>query len=180
MEKTKRQPTESALAAKMVRQELKQKFKGIKFKVTSENYSMGSSLNISWIDGPTEKEVDTIVQKYQYGSVNPMEDTYDMDNVKDFPQAKYVFTRREYSNDVLMQAFNDLKRTDKAYETCNELQDNLDCDIIQEYRSAKNDIILNYLSKCELSNGYETWMTLPEVYNSLGVVDYNSLEYVEY
>lgn len=155
MESTKRQPTQAALAARMVRKELKEKFKGVKFSVTSENYSMGSSLDVSWFDGPTQKEVERIVRKYEMGSFNGMEDIYEYDNKADHPQVKYAFADREYSTEVLEAAFNDLKKTNLAYETCNSLTDYLDPEIIGELIEARNDIIINYLSKCELYNGYE-------------------------
>ena len=56
-----------AATAKAIRTELKQ-FSGVKFSVKSDSYSMGSSVSISWIDGPTESAVSSIVSKYQYGS----------------------------------------------------------------------------------------------------------------
>ena len=48
-------PTKEAAIA--VRAVLAKKFKGIKFSVRSEHYSQGSSVNVSWTDGPTEKQV---------------------------------------------------------------------------------------------------------------------------
>ena len=42
--------------AKTIRKELKSSFPGIKFWVTSK-----SSINVSWIDGPTQEAVDAVV-----------------------------------------------------------------------------------------------------------------------
>jgi hypothetical protein len=47
--------------AKIIRRILKTKFPGIKFSVRSESYSMGSSVRICWLDGPTTKQVDQAV-----------------------------------------------------------------------------------------------------------------------
>ena len=96
-----RQLTGSAQAAAAIREELKTKFKGVKFSVTSENFSMGNSVNIVWTDGPTEDEVSAITGKYQYGHFNGMEDIYEYSNSrKDIPQAKYVSEYRKQSEET--------------------------------------------------------------------------------
>ena len=46
--------------AKTIRKELKSSFPGIKFWVTSK-----SSINVSWIDGPTEETVDAVVMPFK-------------------------------------------------------------------------------------------------------------------
>jgi len=46
--------------AKLVREELKKHFPHHKFSVRIERYSMGSSINVTWIDGPMVKDVDEI------------------------------------------------------------------------------------------------------------------------
>lgn len=51
----------AADTAKVVRKILKAQFPGTKFSVRSETYSMGSSVRVSWTDGPTEKQVDSAV-----------------------------------------------------------------------------------------------------------------------
>jgi Large polyvalent protein associated domain 29 len=57
--------TTVAEKAKAIKQELKAKYPSHKFSVRSENYSMGSSFYVSWIDGPTEAEVKEIANKYK-------------------------------------------------------------------------------------------------------------------
>ena len=47
--------------AKVVRKMLKKHFSDTKFSVRSESYSMGSAVNVKWIDGPTESEVNSVV-----------------------------------------------------------------------------------------------------------------------
>lgn len=93
-------------ASKNIRIELKVAFPGIKFSVTSERYSGGNSIDVAWTDGPTSKQVDAIIRKYQGGSFDGMTDCYDYDNrvFNDlFGRAKYVFARRNYS-DAAVQA----------------------------------------------------------------------------
>ena len=54
-----------AQQAKDLRQQLKAVFPLCKFRVRSSNYSMGSSIRVSWIDGPTVSEVDEIAGGYE-------------------------------------------------------------------------------------------------------------------
>jgi len=63
-----------ALAAANIRRELRLEFPGHKFKVTSDSFSMGCSVDIGWSDGPTSEEVEKITGKYQTGYFNSMED----------------------------------------------------------------------------------------------------------
>lgn len=51
--------------AKMIRAKLKRTFPGVKFSVRSSKYSGGSSIDVSWTDGPTEKLVEAYVNPYQ-------------------------------------------------------------------------------------------------------------------
>ncbi len=44
-----------------MRAELKKEFPTVKFSITSER----STVNVRWIDGPTEKQVECIVGKYR-------------------------------------------------------------------------------------------------------------------
>ena len=54
-----------AETAKMIRKVLKGKFPNTKFSVRSSRYAGGSSISISWFDGPTAKDVDAIVKPYE-------------------------------------------------------------------------------------------------------------------
>lgn len=55
----------AADTAKLVRKALKKSFPGVKFYVNTSTYSMGASINVSWQDGPTTKEVDRVVKAYE-------------------------------------------------------------------------------------------------------------------
>lgn len=87
-------------ATKNIRTELKAAFPAVKFSVTSETFSMGDAIRISWIDGPTTKEVDAVTKRYQAGSFDGMQDLYEYGNdpfTELFGDAKYVTVSREES-----------------------------------------------------------------------------------
>jgi len=69
-----------AETAKLVRTALKKNFPGVKFSVRSSVYSGGASIDISWVLGPTTKEVDAVAGQYESaafdGSID-METRYD-------------------------------------------------------------------------------------------------------
>jgi hypothetical protein len=54
-----------AETAKLVRAALKAEFPGQKFSVRSSTYSGGASISVNWTDGPTTKEVDKILHRYE-------------------------------------------------------------------------------------------------------------------
>ena len=91
-------------ATKNIRIELKRAFPGVKFSVTSSTFSMGDAIDVSWTDGPTVSQVDQIIGKYKAGSFDGMTDCYEYSNdawPKTFGDAKYVHSRREYSDKML-------------------------------------------------------------------------------
>lgn len=91
----------AANAAKAIREELKSNFAGVKFSVTSDNFAGGDSVNISWTDGATVRQVEEFTSKYQYGHFNGMEDIYEYTNDRsDIPQAKYVSESRSMSDET--------------------------------------------------------------------------------
>ena len=54
-----------AETAKLVRAALKAEFPGQKFSVRSSTYAGGASIDVSWTDGPTTKEVEGITNAYE-------------------------------------------------------------------------------------------------------------------
>lgn len=90
-----------AAAAHAIRQDLRRAWPGVKFKVTSQGYSMGNSVSVRWTDGPTSSDVDRIIGRYQYGHFDGMQDLYEYTNRRDdIPQAKYVSGSRSMSEEV--------------------------------------------------------------------------------
>ena len=64
----------TAETAKLIRKELKHYFPSTKFSVRSHVYSGGSSINISWFDGPMQSEVDAIAKRFEGASFDGMTD----------------------------------------------------------------------------------------------------------
>lgn len=60
--------------AKLIRVQLKKHFPKTKFRVRCDQYSMGSSIDIYWTDGPTKKKVDEIVKPFCGGAFDGMID----------------------------------------------------------------------------------------------------------
>lgn len=52
-------------AAKCLRTTLAKKFPGVKFSVKISRYSGGSSIRVSWIDGPTAKQVEAYANAFE-------------------------------------------------------------------------------------------------------------------
>lgn len=50
--------------AKLIRQALKEAFKGVKFTVRSSSYSSGASINIGWTDGPNAAQVEAVAKRF--------------------------------------------------------------------------------------------------------------------
>jgi hypothetical protein len=63
-----------AETAKFIRKDLARSFPGIKFRVHSERYAGGASIDVDWILGPTSIEVDNVVGVYQSRSFDGMID----------------------------------------------------------------------------------------------------------
>jgi hypothetical protein len=100
--------TSAAMCAKAIRIELKMLYPDIKFSVTSQTYSGGCSVGVSYTNGPTSKEIESIISKYQYGRFDGMTDIYEITNsIDDLPQAKYVGANRKCSEDIYNACMDD-------------------------------------------------------------------------
>jgi hypothetical protein len=99
------------LAAENIRRELKRRFPGVKFSVTSESYAGGNSVDVRWTDGPTAKEVEAVANRHAAGSFDGMTDLYeyDRDNVfgEVFGATKYVHCEREWTLAAVRKANGD-------------------------------------------------------------------------
>ena len=97
--------------AKLVRAALKTGFPGVKFSVRS---SRGSAIDVSWTDGPFEKDVDQIADRYQGSDFDGMQDMSiprsslllglaggEVEEVRFC--ADFVFTHRELSPEYLAE-----------------------------------------------------------------------------
>lgn len=107
-----KQVSSHALGAKNIKKELAKAFPNIKFSVRSSSYSGGDSIDVHWDMGPTSKEVDAIIGKYQEGSFDGMNDLYTYDSDRAFTKAnggaKYVHSHRGYDQALYEQLGRDL------------------------------------------------------------------------
>jgi hypothetical protein len=97
-EKVRRQ-SDHAAAAAAIRRHIKGL--GIKAKVTSESYSMGSSVRVSVedLDPFISQQIEEFAGQFQYGHFDGMIDMYEYSNSrKDIPQVKFVFVENRASD----------------------------------------------------------------------------------
>ena len=98
------------LAAANIRILLKEKFPGIKFSVKTSKFSGGDDINVSWTDGPAQKDVEAIADLFSAGSFDGMEDIYNYRRsvfTDLFGDSKYIFCNRDISPELLAQAIAD-------------------------------------------------------------------------
>jgi hypothetical protein len=88
--------------AKEIRQALKKQFPLTKFSVRSSGYSMGSSIRVSWLDGPTKKEIEEIAKSKKQVSYDSCGEILSGGN-------QFVFCDRDYSESVYRSAVNKMK-----------------------------------------------------------------------
>ena len=113
-------------AAKNIRIELARAFPGIKFCVRTKRFSGGNDLNVDWTDGPTTKQVDAIIERYDSGSFDGMTDCYNYRDDRAFTAAfgevKYTFSNRTYSDKMLLSVIGRVHRylggVDRSIEQC--------------------------------------------------------------
>jgi hypothetical protein len=119
--------TEHARTAKAIRKELKKNFPDVKFSVRGNSFAGGDDVRIEWTDGPSEKAVEKVVNKYQYGDFDGMRDIYEYTNTReDIPQVKYVLCHRTLSAEYmikLLQKHDIEARPEDLNETNQHLKD---------------------------------------------------------
>lgn len=106
--KTKRQPTEAAIVSKTIKKLLATNYPNVKFSVTSDNFSGGDEVRISWSFGPTTDEVENITSRFKGGYFDGMNDIYEYHqdafevdekgNIVKQPTVKYISTSRYFAN----------------------------------------------------------------------------------
>jgi hypothetical protein len=96
--------------AKLIRSTLKQAFPGIKFSVRSDKYAGGSSIRVSWIDGPTQKDVDAIASGFSGSGFDGMTDCkHNKDNTLNGEAVSFgvdfIFCDRDTSKEFQAKCF---------------------------------------------------------------------------
>lgn len=104
--KNKKSISETALAAKTIKKLLSVNFKNVKFSVTSEIFSGGDAVRISWSFGPTVDQVEEITNRFKGGYFDSMNDIYEYNSDKfevsengdviKQPTVKYISTSRYF------------------------------------------------------------------------------------
>jgi len=102
--------------AKLIRLALKESFAGVKFSVKSSSYAGGASINISYTNGPTQKQVESVVSVFEGSYFDGMQD-YKGQNYANLNGeevkfgADFVFVKRNLTSDFL---------TGVVVDVCNE------------------------------------------------------------
>ncbi|USR67184.1 hypothetical protein NFC79_20995 (plasmid) [Providencia stuartii] len=96
------------IVGKNIRAELKKHFPKTKFSVRKQHHS---TYHISWTDGPTVDEVESIINKYETSRFDSYTD-YHYSETSPFNVvyggADYVFTHRDYSDEIIALAIKSL------------------------------------------------------------------------
>lgn len=71
---TDRRWINTADVAKLIRPALKKAFPAVKFSVRSRGYAGGSSIDVTWTDGPTTQQVDAVTKVYEGNRFDGMDD----------------------------------------------------------------------------------------------------------
>lgn len=110
--------SDRVIGAKNIRIELKRAFPGVNFSVTSDSFSGGNSIDVSWTDGPTGKQVDAILDRYEQGSFDGMTDCYNYEEnlFSDvFGGAKYVHGQRRNTSEAYNKTAVDMGYPDARF-----------------------------------------------------------------
>ena len=98
-------------AAKNIRLVLKNQFPGVKFKVTSDY----SSVNVRWIDGPTDAAVCEALAPFDIGRSDSQSDYFYTERTRfseKFGGVQYLFTHRELSDSAVTASIHAIFGTD--------------------------------------------------------------------
>ena len=101
----------SADTAKMIRQSLKESFPCVKFSVRSNTYSGGSSISISWTDGPNKTQVEAVTDAFEGAYFDGMTDykgsRYSMIDGKVVRfGVDFIFYNRDYSDSTIQRVID--------------------------------------------------------------------------
>ena len=95
--------------SKNAKMELQRAWPGVKFSVRADH----NSVRVNWTDGPSAKQVEEVLGKYENGSFNGMEDIHEYDHSA-YGEAvsivlgrfTYTFANRHYSNALIQKAID--------------------------------------------------------------------------
>lgn len=114
---TSNSDNEVKIVGKNIRAELKKYFPKTKFSVRKQYYS---SYHVTWTDGPTVDEVESIIKKYKTSRLDCYTDySYNENSPFNviYGGADYVFTNRHYSDEIIALAIKSLiEKYGECYE----------------------------------------------------------------
>lgn len=145
-----------AAAAKAMRTDLKKAFPTTSFSVRARSFAGGDAVDVEWMDGPSSKEVNSVIGKYQYGHFDGMQDLYEYTNSRnDIPQVKYVQIRREISETILENIYKEIKTTHSGWENLTGLNDS-SYELMNKWSfwTPREYIMHHYIRDRDLTNGY--------------------------
>lgn len=95
--------------AKMIRASLKEAFAGVRFSVRSRRYAGGCSIDVSWLDGPNQRQVDGVIDRFQGSYFDGSIDyqgyvTASIDGEAARFSADFISTTRDYSDAAIQRA----------------------------------------------------------------------------
>lgn len=170
-----KQVSSHAQCAKDIRAELAKVFPLVKFRIRSQCFAGGNSVDVSWDLGPTTRQVDAITKKYQHGSFDGMTDCYNYAKASTPSSAKFVQTQRSYPRDIYQQICRDYaallgEPLPEGREAWNHT--------ITAHRDCITSLVNRLLSVFDLPNGYQGIESVPfdgsragfleEFYNMVG------------
>ena len=109
-----RELTDAAITAKAIRKELKEIFKTIKFSIRSKTYAGGDHVTIEWTDGPSEKMVRKVADKYEGGTFDPYTDCHGWDSTgipEGIPGVHFIFYTHNTTEELKAAARDSYKNT---------------------------------------------------------------------
>lgn len=109
-----RELTDAAITAKAIRKELKEIFKTIKFSIRSKTYAGGDHVTIEWTDGPSEKMVRKVANKYEGGTFDPYSDYHGWDSTgipEGIPGVHFIFYTHNTTEELKAAARDSYKKT---------------------------------------------------------------------
>ena len=99
----------TADTAKLVRKALKDAFPDTKFYVNSSSYAGGASISVSWVDGPTDGDVNAVTAPFRGASFDSSQDlltyvggVHPSTGEKVSYGADYIHARRSFSAEFYM------------------------------------------------------------------------------
>lgn len=139
--------------AVLIRKDLKASFPEVKFSVTKR----GNSINVDWIDGPTSKQVDSLIGWYAGSSFDAMIDLKSYHNSSLNGEtvsfgSDYIFTRRELSRAACEQVASTING---KYDFKVEVKDN-------SYGSSVQLVKWNPSNEHWLNEELRAWTAQPE------------------